>query len=159
MILLCNNIMYVMYVMYACNACNACNGCMYVCVCVNHLNRCETSTWWCFFPLICGLGFNFCSFVWFKIKQGGWLSMQVPAQRRGLHETLISLETSSDVPAILFLWWEEAQPKNLHVDFLFFSNRFKPKPNHSVSCQCLYGFRNLNYCRLRQMEQLHLART
>ena len=26
--------------------------------------------------------------------------MQVPAQRRGLHETLISLETSSDVPAI-----------------------------------------------------------
>ena len=26
--------------------------------------------------------------------------MQVPAQRRGLHETLISLETSNDVPAI-----------------------------------------------------------
>ena len=45
--------------------------------------------------------------------QGGWLSMQVPAQRRGLHETLISLETSSDVPAN-FQKWEEAQPKNLH---------------------------------------------
>ena len=29
--------------------------------------------------------------------------MQVPAQRRGLHATLISLETSSDVPAIHFL--------------------------------------------------------
>ena len=80
-----------------------------------------------FFPLICGLGFNFCSFVWFKIKQGGWLSMQVPAQRRGLHETLISLETSSDVPAILFLWWEEAQPKNLHVDFLFFFKSLQTK--------------------------------
>ena len=29
--------------------------------------------------------------------------MQVPAQRRGLHATLISLETASDVPAIHFL--------------------------------------------------------
>ena len=32
-------------------------------------------------------------------QQGGWLFMQVPAQRRGLHVTLISLETSSEVPA------------------------------------------------------------
>ena len=46
-----------------------------------------------------------------------------------------------DVPAI-FQWWEEAQPKNLPVEFLF-SSRFKPIPNLSVSCLHLYGFRNL----------------
>ena len=63
-----------------------------------------------------------------------------------------------DVPAFLCLRWEEAQPKNLQVDFPF-SKRVKLRPNHSVSFQCLYGFRNLIYCRLRQLEQLHLART
>ena len=33
-------------------------------------------------------------------KQGGWLSLQVPAQRRGLQLTLISVGTLTDVPAI-----------------------------------------------------------
>jgi hypothetical protein len=32
-------------------------------------------------------------------QQGGCLLMQVPAQQRGLHVTLISVETSSDVSA------------------------------------------------------------
>ena len=40
-----------------------------------------------------------------------------------------------------------------------FFNLLQTKPNDSVLRQYLYGFRNLNYCRLRQMEQLHLART
>ena len=35
----------------------------------------------------------------FTCLAGGWFSMQVPAQRRGLHVTLVSLETCSDVPA------------------------------------------------------------
>jgi hypothetical protein len=43
--------------------------------------------------------------------------MQEPAQRRGLHETLVSPETSSDVPVILFHCgpdfpvWQGAKPR------------------------------------------------
>ena len=33
-------------------------------------------------------------------KRGGWLSMQVPAQRRGLHVPLLSLEA----PVTYLLW-------------------------------------------------------
>ena len=47
--------------------------------------------------------------------------MQVPAQRRGLHETLISLETSSDVPAIHFWFnlsiWQGAKPRTPKHEF------------------------------------------
>ena len=42
--------------------------------------------------------------------------------------------------------WQPAKPS---TGMSLFPTVFKP----------LYGFRNLNYCRLRQMEQLHLART
>ena len=51
--------------------------------------------------------------------------MQVPAQRRGLHETLISLETSSDVPAILFHFgldfpvWQGARPRTPNMNYIY----------------------------------------
>ena len=68
------------------------------CVCVEHLKRCKTSN------LLVRFFENFVLVLVIKLsQQGGWLSMQVPAHRRGLHATLISLETSSDVPATLFL--------------------------------------------------------
>ena len=53
-------------------------------VCVNHWLSC---------------GYESKSWIQSTFVPGGWLFTQVPAQRRGLHVTMISLETSSDVIA------------------------------------------------------------
>ena len=55
----------------------------------------------------------------------GGLVVQVPAQLRGLHETLVSLEASSEVPAMLlhfgtdFPVWQGAKPRTPNMNYLY----------------------------------------
>ena len=100
--------------MYVCFRVSACIK-LSVCVCVKHLNRCKTSN------------------RSFKSAGGsGPLMSPLPTK------LLMSWEDIGtdhpDVPATGFVEWEEAQPKNLHVEFFRFSE-----------FHVMYGFRNLQF--------------
>ena len=96
-------------------------------VCVYHLNRCKTSI--------------FC--------RGAVNLIPSTAQRRRWFEIVIS---GLIIPTYLlqfhvhFLQWDVANPRTT-----------TPFPNNLFFFPRLHGFRNLNYCRLFQMEQLLLA--
>ena len=135
-------------------------------VCVDHLYRCKTSLrYLSVFVMVHD----------FLFMQGGSARLTDTAQRRHcqfmviqslissayLHQFFISLNGNrlSQVPACRFvsfssLWTKLHQnlPQSKDAENIpgtLCPTVFKP----------LYGFRNLIYCRLRQMEQLHLART
>ena len=122
-------------------------------VCVDHLHRCKTS-----FCLVDGFGLYLLDFE--LCLQGAQVWLWFLCQRRRPEVTVIS---KGDVPAsnfmfhFNFLQWDVANPRTTKPVFscirtflrALFPNGFKP----------LYGFRNLNYCRFRQMEQLLFART
>ena len=121
------------------------------CVCVEHLNRWKTSNplamVWNFDPWI----FRF----WTLSQQGGSESHSIHCPMKTVVWDCDIGTDHPDVPAI--------------SNFQFFVNGYRlspepacriPKTGFKTKCDsCLYGFRNLIYCWLRQVEQLHLART
>ena len=125
--------------------------CVCVSVCVEHLNRWKTSNplamVWNFDPWI----FRF----WTLSQQGGSESHFIHCPMKTVVWDCDIGTDHPDVPAI--------------SNFQFFVNGYRlspepacriPKTGFKTKCDsCLYGFRNLIYCWLRQVEQLHLART
>ena len=119
--------------------------CSIKCVCVEHLKRCKTSN------SLVQFFENFVLIFVIKLSQQGdgediWGSIQ----RSSSYDPRISPGTPGDVPATPFYFLVHGNRLS-QVPACRFSNFFRTKP--------LYGFRNLIYCWLRQMEQLHLART
>ena len=128
-------------------------------VCVEHLKRCKTSNLHVirFSPDVQIL-------VWFST----WISAMVSNVNfsRG-HKPIVDTCANEAIPqwgkrrliTSVYLHFSisemaTGQAKNRHVVCLPFQT-FSNKP----STWCQYGFRNLNFCRLRQMEQLLLAET
>ena len=133
----------------------------FVCVCVEHLKRCKTSTWWFRFTA----HFNF---IWFCM-----ICCWVFHSSYRLHYHLYSRGVIHDLD-----WWpnEEGQGSCWYhgwspwrTCFIFMSifcngtwlTQEPPSRFQTIcflfSTSSLHGFRNLNYCRLCQMEQLPLA--
>ena len=133
-----------------------------VCVCVDHLYRCKTSLrYLSVFVMVHD----------FLFHAGG----QCTTDRHCPTKTLsVRGDTEPDqlcVPASIFHFSEWQVPACRFVSFSSLWTKLHQNLPQSKDAEnipgtlCptvfkpLYGFRNLIYCRLHQMEQLHLART
>ena len=104
---------------------------------MDHLKRCKTSNFRCHLHVLGSSGF-FTSAIIFNAggqpREHSWLPNE-----EGYATTDMEFD-QLHVPAFVFFpKWEEAQPKNLQVEFLF-SKRVTTEPNHSVLCLHVYEF-------------------
>ena len=118
----------------------------YMCVCGEHLKTCKTSTFvkvslymFIYFKIFLHFIYSFSSQAQISFSLGRLVRFRFFFSKQGVPGIIASLALTktlalicdirkgrlSDVPANLFLWWEEAQPKNLYVDF---QTSFQTKP-------------------------------
>ena len=133
--------------------------CMWsLCVCVDHLHRCKTSL---FSWRLCFVFYQFCIII-----AGGTGPLWIPVPTKLFHNGG-SGDWSPPCTCTNFHFrqWRPAKPSTsmsfgfsiFHYGLCCIWTFFRT--SMSTGFNPLYGFRNLNYCRFRQMEQLLLART
>ena len=94
------------------------------------------------------------------IIAGGWRGHMRPIQRSSSYDPRISPGTPGDVPATPFHFLVNGNRLSQEPACRFFSCiRTFLRTSVLTGFNTRYGFRNLTYCRFRQMEQLHSART